>query len=208
MNDTRPGVQHRLGVDAGVLHRRHVVPGEAVEALHHEHPPRHVARVRTGHDRRPLTRLGEHARDVEHVLGLEPEVELLDDRLREQLDERGRVGERGDGDAADEARREPRHGPEIELHEARPAGRCTFTTTSSPVRSVAACTCAIDAAAIGSRSKREKTDSIVTPRSDSTTRRTCSNVSGGTRSRSSLNSATSSGGNRPSPDEMIWPILM
>ena len=28
-------------------------------------------------------------------------------------------------------------------------GRCTFTTTSSPVRSVAACTCAIEAAAIG-----------------------------------------------------------
>ena len=34
-------------------------------------------------------------RDVEHVLRLEPEVELLDDRLGEQLDQRRRVGERG-----------------------------------------------------------------------------------------------------------------
>ena len=36
-------------------------------------------------------------------------------------------------------------------------GRCTFTTTSSPLRSVAACTCAIDAAARHCASKRAKT---------------------------------------------------
>ena len=33
-----------------------------------------------------------------------PEVELLDDRLGEQLDERRWVGQRGDRDAADEVR--------------------------------------------------------------------------------------------------------
>ena len=87
-------------------------------------------------------------------------------------------------------------------------GRCTLTTTSSPVRSRAACTCAIDAAAIGVRSKRSNTSSSERPSSSSTTRRTSSNGSGGTRSRSSLNSATSSSGNRPSPPEMIWPSLM
>ena len=36
-----PGVQHRLGVDAGVVHRGDVVPRDAAQALHHEHAPRH-----------------------------------------------------------------------------------------------------------------------------------------------------------------------
>ena len=49
-------------------------------------------------------------------------------------------------------------------------GRCTFTTTSSPVRSVAACTWAIDAAASGSRSNAANTSSSGAPRSASTTR--------------------------------------
>ena len=40
--------------------------------------------------------------------GLEAEVELLDDGLREQLHQRRRVGQRGDGDAADQAGRQPR----------------------------------------------------------------------------------------------------
>ena len=59
-------------------------------------------------------------------------------------------------------------------------GRCTFTTTCSPVCSVAACTWAIDAAASGARSNEEKTLSSGTPRSSSTTLRTSSNVSAGT----------------------------
>ena len=87
-------------------------------------------------------------------------------------------------------------------------GRCTFTTTSSPVRRRAACTWAIDAAASGVRSNRSNTSSSERPSSSSTTRRTTSNGSGGTRSRSCLNSATSSGGNSPSPPEMIWPSLI
>ena len=101
---------------------------------------------------------GEHAREVEHVLGLEPEVELLDDLLGEQLDERGRVGERGDRDAADEQRRQP--GERAEVGPARGAatrGRWTLTTTSSPVTRRAAWTCAIDAAAIGSVANSENT---------------------------------------------------
>ncbi len=84
-------------------------------------------------------------------------------------------------------------------------GRCTLTTTSSPVMSRAACTCAIDAAAIGSSSKELNSSSSVPPRSTSTTARTSSNVSGGTRSRSCLNSVTISSGKSPSPPEMIWP---
>ena len=38
--------------------------------------------------------------------------------------------------------------------------------------------------------------------------RTCENGSGGTRSRRSRNSATSSSGNTPSPEERIWPSLI
>ena len=75
--------------------------------------------MRAGHDRGALVRLREHVRDVEHVLRFEAEVELLHDRLREQLHERGRVGERGDRDPADEAGREPRHRTDVFAHEAR-----------------------------------------------------------------------------------------
>ena len=87
-------------------------------------------------------------------------------------------------------------------------GRCTLTTTVSPVRSRAAWTWAIDAAASGRRSNHSKVASSVAPRSASTTWRTVANVSATTWSRSSLNWPTSSSGNRPSPDEMIWPSLM
>ncbi len=82
-------------------------------------------------------------------------------------------------------------------------GRCTFTTTSSPVRRRAACTWAIDAAASGFVEELEKIDSSGPPRSTSTTARTAANDSGATWSRNNLNSVTSSSGNRPSPPEMI-----
>ena len=87
-------------------------------------------------------------------------------------------------------------------------GRWTFTTTDSPVRRVAACTCAIDAAASGRRSNDANTSASGRPSSDSTTSRTTGNGSGGTWSRHLRNSATSSSGKIPSPDEMIWPSLM
>ena len=81
--------------------------------------------------------------------------------------------------------------------------RCTFTTTSSPVRSVALCTCAIDAAASDMRSNDEKTSSMRAPKSCSTMVRTVSHGCGGTWSRHFLNSSTNSVGKSPSPLEMI-----
>ncbi len=86
--------------------------------------------------------------------------------------------------------------------------RWTLTTTRSPDRSVAAWTWAIEAEAMGTRSKETKTSASDRPRSSSTVRRTVANGSGGTRSRSSRNSSTSSSGKIPSPEEMIWPSLM
>ncbi len=82
-------------------------------------------------------------------------------------------------------------------------GRCTFTTTSSPVCRRAACTWAIEAAAIGVSSNHSKSSASEPPRSISTTARTSAKASGGTWSRSSLNSVTSSSGKSPSPPEMI-----
>ena len=79
------GVEHGFGVDPGFFHRVDVVPRDAVEPFHH----RHRAAVRAwgagGARRGALVGLHEHHRDVEHVLRLEAEVELLHDRLHEQL---------------------------------------------------------------------------------------------------------------------------
>ena len=86
--------------------------------------------------------------------------------------------------------------------------RCTFTTTRSPDRRVAECTWAMEAAATGVRSIDVNTSASGRPRSSSIVRRTTANGSGGTRSRRSRNSFTSSSGKIPSPDEMIWPSLM
>ena len=72
-----------------------------------------------GHDDRALVGRRRGRGDVEHVLGLEAEVELLDDRLGEQLDERRRVGEHGDRDPADEERGEEAHHREVVAHERR-----------------------------------------------------------------------------------------
>ena len=53
-------------------------------------------------------------------------------------------------------------------------GRCTFTTTRSPVLSTARWACPIDAAAIGSKSNDANSSSTVAPSSLSTTARTSS----------------------------------
>ena len=66
----------------------------------------------------------------------------------------------------------------------------------------------MDAAASAVSSNDSKMSSSRAPRSSSTVRRTTSKGSAGTWSRHFLNSSTSSAGNRPSPDEMIWPSLM
>ena len=90
----------------------------------------------------------------------------------------------------------------------RMVGRCTFTTTGVPSCSVAPWTWAIDAAAIGVRSKVAKIDSMLAPSSDSTTSRTDSNDSAGTLSRHFFISSTSSAGKMPSPELTIWQSLM
>ena len=56
--------------------------------------------------------------DVQHVLGLEPEVELLDDGLGEQLDQGRRVGQGGHRDPAHQLRGDPRHGGDVQPHQA------------------------------------------------------------------------------------------
>ena len=98
------GPHDRLGVDAGRPHAVDVAEVEAVEPLHHEHAARHQRRVGPGHDEVALVERGEGRGDIEHVLGLEPEVELLDDRLGEELDQGRRVGQRGDRDPAHQVR--------------------------------------------------------------------------------------------------------
>ena len=77
------------------------------------------------------------------------------------------------------------------------AGRCTLTTTCSPVRSRAAWTWAIDAAASGCSSKNSKMSSSRAPRSCSTVSRTASKGSAGTWSRHFLNSLDQLGGEEP-----------
>ena len=86
--------------------------------LHHQHPAGDERRVGPGHDVAPLAELGEGPGDVEHVLGLEAEVELLGDGLGEQLDQGRRVGQRGDGDATHQERGEPGHHPQVVAHQA------------------------------------------------------------------------------------------
>ena len=85
--------QYSRRVDAGVMHARYVVPGKASELLHHEHPFGHEAGVGTRDDDRALVRHRQHPTGVEHVGGLEAEVQLLGDGLGEELNESGWVGE-------------------------------------------------------------------------------------------------------------------
>ena len=87
-------------------------------------------------------------------------------------------------------------------------GRCTLTTTGVPSPRVAACTWAMEAAARGVCSTEAKTLESGPPSSSVRTRSTTGHGSGVTWSRHHLNSATSSGGNTPSPEAMIWPSLM
>jgi len=107
----------RLGVDAGVFHAGHVVELEARETFHHDDAARHQLGVRARNHIAVLLQVGEDARDVEHVGGFEAEVEFFHDRLGEQLDERRRIRERGDLDAPDQERSQPRHHLQVFAHE-------------------------------------------------------------------------------------------
>jgi len=104
-------------VDARLAHARRVVELEALESLHHEHAARDELGVRARHHVSVLAELAQDARDLDHVVGLHAEVELLDDRLGEELDERGGIGERRDLDAPDQVRREPGHDAQVAAHE-------------------------------------------------------------------------------------------
>ncbi len=114
--------QHGGRVDPDRPHPLHVVPGEAVETFHNQHAASYEARMWARDDDRALVRFCQNVADVEHVGRLEPEVELLDDRLREELDQRRRVGKRGNRDPADEEGREEAHGRQVTPHEFRDVG--------------------------------------------------------------------------------------
>ena len=190
-----PGAHDGLGVDPGAAHAGHVVEAEPVEPLHHQHPGRDEGGVGAGDHVAPLAELGERAGDVEHVLGLEPEVELLGDGLGEQLDQGRRVGERGDGDAADQLGRQPRHDPQVVADEPGDGGPLHLDhdllagAQGGGVH-------------LGDRRRRQRACGRPSgrppraggPRSASTTSRTTRNGSGGTWSRQQLELADQLGG--------------
>ena len=112
-----------LGVDAGGPHPDDVVEGEPGQLLHDEHPAGDEIGVGPGHHHGvALAGLGEDPGGVEHAGRLQPEVELLDDRLGEQFDERRRVGQGGHRDPADQQRGDPAHGRQV-LADQRRDGR-------------------------------------------------------------------------------------
>lgn len=84
-------------------------------------------------------------------------------------------------------------------------GRCTFSTTASPVSSIAAWTCAMDAAPSGTVSMPAKQAPSGRPSSDSITLRISSKGSGGTESWSFFSSSVNSRGSRCVRDESSWP---
>ncbi len=113
------GAHDLLGVDAGRPHAGHVGEVEAVDPLHDEHAAGDERGVGPRDDERALPELGEDVGDAQHVVGLEAEVELLEDGLGEELDQGGRVGQGGHGNAADEVGRHPGHHGQVLAH---PAG--------------------------------------------------------------------------------------
>ena len=113
------GAHDLLGIDTGGPHADDVGEVEAVDPLHDEHAPGDQGGVGAGHDEGALPQLGVDLGHAQHVVGLEAEVELLDDGLGEELDQRRRVGQGGHGNAADQVRGDPGHDGEVLAH---PAG--------------------------------------------------------------------------------------
>ncbi|EXF43349.1 hypothetical protein BAY1663_04219 [Pseudomonas sp. BAY1663] len=87
-------------------------------------------------------------------------------------------------------------------------GRTTLTTTSSPLRSRAACTWATEAEASGLLSKRANSSSTGAPSCCSISAVARAESNGGTRSWSIASSSAMSGGSRSRRVESNWPNLM
>ena len=182
-----------------------VVEGEAAQALHHQHPLGDERRMRSRDHHLTLPGEREHPGDVEHVVGFESEVELLDDRLGEQLHQCRRIGERGDRDATDQMRSEPAHRLEV-LRDQRRDRRTLhlhdhFFAGAEPGSVHLGDGCGGDRRAVEASEDRLQGRAEV----GLDVLRTTSNGSAGTLSRSRRNSRTNSGGKMPSPDERIGP---
>ena len=120
--------------------------------------------MRPGDDVAGLAEVVEHRRDVEHVGGLDTEVELLDDRVGEELDERRRVGQGRDRDPPDEVRSDPRHRPQVFADQPVDVGTLHLdhdVLTGAQARRV---DLGDRRRAIGSVANCSKTDSTGTPR--------------------------------------------
>jgi len=140
-----------------------------------------------GHDYRLLARAGQDGGDVEHVVSLEAGIHgSFDDGLGEHLHQGGRVGRDATG-IRPIRWGQPSSSGDVRRHQVRHWGRCTLTTTSSPLRRRAAWTWAIRARLWGwSRSDRRRPRGAGQVSLDH--RRTASKRSAGTRSRSNRNS--------------------
>ena len=188
----------------------HVGEVEAVHPLHHQHATGHQRGVGSGDDEVALSELGERGGDVEHVLRLEAEVELLHDGLGEELDQRRGIGQRGDREAAHQMRGQPRHDGQVLADEPSDGRTLHLDHDLGPV----------DAAwrrapgrwrrrpGVRGRRWRRRFRAVdpALPRSDLVEQRPTARVV--TWSRHHLNSATSSDGKMPSPEETIWPSLI
>ena len=124
----------------------------------------------------------------------------------EQLDQGGRVGQGGHRDAADQERGDPAHGGQVLADQRRDVGRCTLTTTASPVRRVARWTWAMEAAATARLRSTEDVFRGARGRSRRPARRPRRSRPGPCRAAGGT-ASTSSSGKIPWPEEMIWPEL-
>ena len=129
------GPDHRGGVDAGGVHAGDVVEGEAVEALHDQHPP--GDQLRDGAGGRPRERWSVAARTRAMSSMLSASSRKSSSSTMVSANSSTSAG--GLASAATGMR--PTRNGAIQLMAARSvrtvvatAGRCTLTTTSSPVR--------------------------------------------------------------------------
>ena len=164
-----PGPQHRLGVDAGGPHGLDVVPGEAVEPLHDEHPAGHERRVGARHDDGAAGR-SRRGRGRRRACSRPRGGSRAPRRSSRRTARSAPAGwpARRPGSGRRGAARASSSPPGRAARAWATVGRCTLTTTSSPVRRRAAWTWAIEAAASGRGSNLAKTCSRGRPRSAST----------------------------------------